>query len=123
MTTRSHPSRLASRPWTGACYYKCWAGCAGSAICEALGIKTKNLFLQNRAIAKKITDIYQYTDELGRVLYEKVRYSPKEFRMRRSVDCWDVKGVRRVLYHLDKIANSTEKDIVVLEGERECLDC
>jgi len=88
----------------------------------------------------RIVKIYSYTDEHGNELYQVVRFDPKDFRQRRRCsDCggdgcgnckggWirNLKGVRRVPYHLAEIIKSAAplpgkpvKGILVVEGERD----
>jgi len=69
---------------------------------------------------------YPYTDEQGVVLYVKRRFRPKDFDFHHTVDgkpTWDIKGVRRVLFHLPEVIKNDstwlvegEKDVLTLEG-------
>jgi len=72
----------------------------------------------------KIVAIYDYQDEGGSVLFEKVRYEPKSFQFRRRVDgkqyAYDLKGVRRVPFRLPKIKDAPS--VVLCEGEKDCLN-
>jgi hypothetical protein len=55
-----------------------------------------------RAIAKT----YDYTDEAGQILFQAVRYEPKDFRQRRpdgSGWIFNLDGVRRVPYRLPEL--------------------
>jgi len=55
---------------------------------------------------RSIVATYDYRDEGGRLLYQKVRYCPKGFRLRRwdgSGWKWDLSGVERVPYRLPEI--------------------
>jgi hypothetical protein len=49
----------------------------------------------------KIVAEYDYRDEVGDLLFQVVRFEPKDFRQRRPLGggkwAWDIKGVRRVL--------------------------
>jgi DNA primase len=68
-----------------------------------------------------IVATYDYVDELGRLLFQCVRYDPKNFAQRqpdgRGGWIWNLKGVRRVLYQLPKLKDA---DLVfVVEGERD----
>src|SRR4029077_16493261 len=64
---------------------------------------------------------YDYTDEKGTLLYQNVRFDPKDFRQRRpnGKDGWipNLDGVRRVLYRLPKVI--TNQDVTIVEGERD----
>jgi len=68
-----------------------------------------------------IVETYDYTDEDGKLLYQVVRYEPKDFRQRRPNGkggwTWSVKGVRQVPYRLPKVLGSER--VFVVEGERD----
>lgn len=69
---------------------------------------------------------YDYADEHGELLYQVIRYEPKDFRQRRpdptAKDGWTygVKGVRLVPYRLPELLEdlSLERTIYVVEGEK-----
>ena len=80
-----------------------------------------------RPVAGEVLEAeYPYTDEQGVVLYIKRRFKPKDFDFHRVVDgkaVWDIKGVRRVLFHLPEVIKSDsvwlvegEKDVITLEA-------
>lgn len=64
---------------------------------------------------------YTYTDEAGKMLFQVVRYEPKDFRQRRPNGnggwIWDTQGVRRVLYQLPQIKGAPE--VWIVEGEKD----
>lgn len=68
---------------------------------------------------------YSYTDEDGQLLYQAVRYEPKDFRQRAPINghgwTWSIKGVRRVLYRLPEVlaAIAEGKTVYVCEGEKD----
>ena len=73
----------------------------------------------------RITDTYDYRSATGELLYQVVRYEPKDFRQR-SPDgaggwIWNVKGVRTVLYRLPEIraAIGAGDSIWICEGEKD----
>ncbi len=79
-----------------------------------------------------IVATYDYFDEQGTLLYQAVRYEPKDFRARRpnpdydmSVPgskpyIWDMCGVRRVLYRLPKLLMvPADTTIYYVEGEKD----
>src|SRR5882672_7763875 len=73
----------------------------------------------------RIVKTYDYRDERGELLFQAVRYEPKEFRQRRPdgnggwID--NLQGVRRVLYRLPELIHSDLKQFVyVCEGEKDC---
>jgi len=72
---------------------------------------------------RKIVATYDYVDSFGALLYQTVRYHPKDFRQRQpdgnSGWIWNMKGVDRVLYRLPEINQSdAERFIFVVEGEK-----
>lgn len=70
----------------------------------------------------KISKIYYYRDENGKLLFQCVRYEPKAFRQRRPDDkgdyVWNLKGIRRVLYRLPELIES-KNTVFILEGEKD----
>lgn len=60
---------------------------------------------------------YDYTDENGKLLFQTVRYEPKDFRARRP-DGSKLGDTRRVLYHLPEVVAAT--DVLIVEGEKDC---
>jgi len=75
---------------------------------------------------------YSYKDEEGKLLYQKFRFEKRNEKgeITKTFRIWrpDSKGgiirniqeVRRVIYNLDKINNSGDKPIILLEGEKDC---
>lgn len=75
---------------------------------------------------------YPYKDEEGKILYQKFRFEKRNDKgeIEKTYRIWkpDGKGgwirniqeVRRVIYNLDKINNSSDKVIFLLEGEKDC---
>jgi hypothetical protein len=65
---------------------------------------------------------YSYTDEAGKLLFQCVRYAPKDFRQRQPDGkggwTWNLKGVRLVLYRLPEVVKASE--VWIVEGERDC---
>jgi putative DNA primase/helicase len=86
----------------------CHAGCETRDVLEAVGLKVSDLF-DKQAItsAKKssmdIKAIYEYKDEAGKVLFEKIRYAtpkrPKNFTQRRAIDGHTVWGLEAGTYY------------------------
>jgi hypothetical protein len=112
----------------------CHAGCTTDAVCSALGLKLSDLFSDNghsqrNGSPSQIAATYPYHDEAGKVLFEVVRYSPKDFRQRKpdatALDgwTWNTKGVQKVLFRLPEIlrAFGGGKFIFVTEGEKDAL--
>jgi hypothetical protein len=75
--------------------------------------------------APKVVATYDYTDEMGALLFQAVRYEPKEFRQRRpgpnNTWIWNLDGVRRVPYRVpDMIAAvAAGKTVWIVEGEKD----
>ena len=104
----------------------CHAGCQVRDICTAMGITQADLFVRDTGHRDKprVVAIYPYHDEQGAVLYEVVRYVPKDFKQRRPDAkggwVWNMKGVRRVLYRLpDLIAADKDRVVSIAEGEKD----
>jgi hypothetical protein len=98
----------------------CHAGCSPEAILAAAGIKPRELFLDAGDGQRRIVAEYNYNDEAGVLLFQVVRFEPKDFRQRRPNGAggwiWDLDGVRRVLYNLPEVLKSTS--VLVVEGEK-----
>jgi len=103
---------------------KCFVGCSAEAIVDSLGLGMSDLFVNSRTkfSEDKIIKTYDYTDETGQPLFQVCRLKPKSFRQRHKNGqgdwVWDMKGVRRVLYHLHDIIKAPEVHFV--EGEKDC---
>jgi len=70
----------------------------------------------------KITAEYNYTDEEGNLLFQALRYEPKDFRQRRPDGkggwIWNLDGVRLIPYNLPEVLKA--KSVLVVEGEKDC---
>lgn len=70
---------------------------------------------------KREKTIYDYKDKSGALLYQVVRYEPKDFRPRRKGPdgswMYDLQGVRRVPYNLPELMNAS--GAVIVEGEKD----
>jgi putative DNA primase/helicase len=100
----------------------CHAGCSPGAVLDALHMNVSDLFPETTAKSK--TDpmaVYRYTDASGVLLFEVVRFPPKDFRQRRPLPggqwSWDVKGVPRVPYRLPDLQGVTT--VAIVEGEKD----
>jgi putative DNA primase/helicase len=98
---------------------KCFAGCDWRNIYNALGLTSRP---QN--IPRTIDKTYDYRDENGNILFQSVRYKPKDFRQRRpdGKGGWinNLQGVRLVLYRLPELITSKNDDFVfIVEGEKD----
>jgi hypothetical protein len=81
-----------------------------------------DLFVESNASKPTIVATYPYRDEQGKLLFEVVRYSPKDFKQRcpggHGRWSWNLNGVRRVLYNLPELIKS--ELVMVCEGEKDC---
>ncbi|MEK7752024.1 MAG: CHC2 zinc finger domain-containing protein [Acidobacteriota bacterium] len=70
---------------------------------------------------QRVVGAYDYTDEAGALLYQVVRFEPKDFRQRRPDGkggwIWNLDGARRVLYRLPEALRA--RAVFVVEGERD----
>jgi putative DNA primase/helicase len=119
---------------------RCFAGCEVQSIVDVLHLQMSDLFdddnddykrrpayprekMHVQADApKKIAATYPYTDREGKVLYEVVRYEPKDFRQRHG-DVWNLDGVERVIFNLPAVEEAIDRDEVIfyVEGEKDVL--
>jgi RecA-family ATPase len=74
----------------------------------------------------KIVATYDYPDEVGQLLFQVVRFDPKDFRQRRPDKSkpdgwsWSVKGVRQVPYRLPDLLEHIDRVVFIVEGEKDC---
>jgi hypothetical protein len=70
---------------------------------------------------RKLVKVYEYTDVAGKLLYQKLRYEPKQFSQRQpdgKGNWWyNLNGVKKVLYHLPDVISA--KVVFVVEGEKD----
>jgi DNA primase len=114
----SNPS-LSIRDAHGKVLIHCHAGCGQRDVIEAL--KTQGLWQERpRKPRRQITTTYDYTDEVGRLLYQVVRTQPKGFFQRRpdGDGGWiNKKSKRQVLYHLREVLDALT--VFIVEGEKD----
>jgi hypothetical protein len=74
-----------------------------------------------------IVKTYDYRDVFDQLLFQVVRFEPKDFRQRRPDPkkpgewLWSVKGIQPVLYRLPELEeNVRDGRIVICEGEKDC---
>jgi DNA primase len=97
----------------------CHAGCAQRDVVDAL--KSRGLWeTPERTCEKRIVATYNYTDAAGELLYQIVRFEPKDFRQRypdgRGGWIWK-KHPSQVLYHLREVLEAPI--VFIVEGERD----
>ena len=113
----NNPS-LSIREVDGKVLLHCHAGCPQREVIESL--KARGVWQPERAETARVVVAYDYCDELGNLLYQTVRFEPKDFRQRRPdpFGGWIWKtGERQVLYRLPEVLES--RRVFVVEGERD----
>ena len=74
---------------------------------------------------QQIVATYDYPDKDGQLLFQTVRYAPKDFRQRHpdGAGGWvpDIKGIKRVLYRLPEVLEAVKKGetVYIVEGEKD----
>lgn len=96
----------------------CHAGCEYKCILSALGMAS------NGNAPRRIVKAYDYLDERGVLLYQSVRYEPKDFRVRRPDGNGgyinNIQGVRTVLYRLLEVRKAQpNQTVLIVEGEKD----
>ncbi len=112
----------------------CQAGCTTADVLAALELVPADLFDETGKSGQRdgisqngprIAATYDYTDESGVVLFQVVRYHPKDFRQRRPDGrggwTWRLDDVRRVLYGLKEVlaAVAAGRVVWIVEGEKD----
>jgi putative DNA primase/helicase len=98
----------------------CHAGCSQQNVIAAL--KSRGLWAGGSTadMQRRMVATYDYTDERGELLYQIVRFEPKDFRQRHPGSGGDwvwKKGPRQVLYHLPEVLAAPI--VFVVEGEKD----
>jgi RecA-family ATPase len=87
-----------------------------------MAVVTKQTHNDNKPKAK-IVATYDYKDADGTLLYQNVRYEPKDFRQRRPDGnggrIWNLNDVRRVLYRWPELITYPDATVFVCEGEKD----
>lgn len=83
---------------------------------ENFGIEEQNA---EPPASRKIVAVYDYADENGEVLFQVIRYDPKDFRQRKPDGSWSVKGVRQIPYRLADLVRVENGTVFVVEGEKD----
>jgi len=115
----------------GRALLKCHAGCDLDSILGALGLTVGDISPAKDAPSGKrkprIKAVYSYVDESGTLLYEVIRFDPKDFRQRRPDPkakdgyAWNLNGTRRVLYRLPEVVEAVRSGLplFLVEGEKD----
>lgn len=96
-------------------------------IFKLAGIRPSPKSASNITERKRIATIYDYRDADGQLLFQTVRYVPKDFKQRRPDPekpdqwVWNLNGVERVLYRLPelKAAIAAGQTIYIAAGEKD----
>ena len=95
----------------------CFAGCQQQDVIDEL--EARGLW-KRETMQRRIVETYDYTDDQGKLLYQVVRWEPKDFSHRRPDGhggwIWR-KHARQVLYHLPEVLEAPI--VFVVEGERD----
>lgn len=111
----------------------CRAGCRWADIVRASRTKPEAWFPErdNNREVRRVSNIvatYDYRDARGQLLYQVVRYEPKDFRQRRPTGraasatdpwTWNLEGVESVPYNLPELLRKREWPVIVVEGEKD----
>ncbi len=106
----------------------CQAGCPIDAVLEALQMTRADLFPEASAPSpngpRRIVETYDYCGTFGVLLFQVVRYEPKQFMQRRPDGdggwIWNVKGVEKVLYKLQPLTRAPDDAMIyIVEGEKD----
>jgi putative DNA primase/helicase len=104
------------------------AGCSFDQIRRAIGTQASEWHVGERIRGKLLIKSYDYKDEHGQLLYQKVRLEPKDFRIRRWTGepppnewVWYLGNMRRVVYKLDSLTvhGNGEDYLFIVEGEKD----
>lgn len=123
------PSLSIDQGDNGRCLLKCRSrNCPTKEIVRAIGLTMGDLFATgNRRAGKqlgKVVATYDYHDTAGHLLYQVLRYEPKDFRQRKPNPAgghdWQLNGVLRVPYRLPQLlAAPVGTPVYVCEGEKD----
>ncbi|HAF08482.1 MAG TPA: hypothetical protein DCK98_00150 [Chloroflexi bacterium] len=100
----------------------CGAGGGFVDLAARLGVQLER---RTKRTQRRIVATYSYQDEKGDLLFETVRYEPKDFRQRRPNGdggwLWNLQGIRRVPYRLPEVRAmaAAGSRVYVVEGEKD----
>lgn len=125
---QDHKQSLSLKSEGGKVLLHCHAGCPTENIIAALGLKWEDLFdapasevPRNRRDKPEIVKIYDYFDQGGSLLFQTVRFFPKDFRQRRPDGrggwIYNLKGVTPVIYRLPQVQQAAT--VFIVEGEKD----
>lgn len=103
----------------------CHAGCQVDDILDKIGLAAKDLFADSGQKPSEPITTYDYTDAGGKLLYQVVRFSGKDFKHRRPDGnggwIWKMEDAERVPYRLPEIVKAVTGGlpVYVAEGEKD----
>lgn len=102
----------------------CHAGCELEHILESAGLQKKDLFPSNgngNHAERRILATYDYCSAAGKLVYQVVRFEPKDFRQRRPDGnggwTWETKGLKRLPYNQADLLSA--EYVFIVEGEKD----
>jgi AAA domain len=114
------PSLSIAESGDGHLLLHCHAGCTFEQILKAAGVEPTKRNGEDHT-KPRIVATYDYHDAKGELIYQVVRYAPKDFRQRRPDGnggwIWKMQGVERVPYRLPHLLNANE--VFIVEGEKD----
>lgn len=115
-----------SRGGDGRVLLHCHAGCQVGSILQAIGLTNQDLFpeVAKTETRARIVATYDYRDARGHLVFQTVRFDPKDFRQRRPNGqgewIWNLKDTPRVLYRLPELlATELNALVCIAEGEKD----
>jgi len=111
----------------GQTLFKCHAGCTTESIVAALGLAMSDLFpAKINPSGREIVATYDYHDESGKMIFQKVRYANKGFSQRQPDGkggwAYNLKGIAKPpLYRLPEVLEAVKggRAIYIVEGEKD----
>lgn len=94
-------------------------------ICAALGFDSLTYSRNGNEPEATIAATYDFPDAEGKLLYQVVRFDPKDFRQRRPDGnggwLWNLKGITPVLYRLPEVLKAVRegRTVYIVEGEKD----
>jgi hypothetical protein len=117
---------------------KCFSGCDSEDVLKYINDNKNKPNLNNKKQAAKkskptfstLIKTYNYRDITGKMVYQVLRYHPKDFKFRRPTDdlenypsgyIWSIGDSDKFLYNLDRVASSisTGEYVWKVEGEKD----
>jgi hypothetical protein len=121
------PSLFVTEVSDGRILMNCRAGCKTTDILAKLGFTMADLFPDaSEGTNKTIEETYDYQNKDGNLLFQVIRYKPKDFRARRPDGnggwIWSKEGITPVLYHLPDVSRAVNSGTTIYlpEGEKDC---